>query len=110
MPKMIATLTVLPANKVREDDRFIQIDCANRIVRLLAMIAVMEANQINWCNTPPAAEQLLNAFSRLPPVIWMPHGIDTVDKVLAVARRKLNAIPNVEVVIVRCDMPAIQGE
>jgi len=106
MPKMIATLRVLPANKVREDDRFIEIDCSNRIVRLLAMIAVMEANHINWRNTPPAADQLLKATSRWPPAIWMPNGIGTVDKVLKDAMGKLNAIPNVEVVIVRCDMPA----
>ena len=106
MPKMIATVRVLPANKVREDDRFIEIHCANRIVRLLAMIAVMEANHVYWWDKPAAANQLLKALSRWPPTIWMPNGIGTVDKVLKDAMGKLNAIPNVEVVIVRCDMPA----
>ena len=106
MRKIIVTLRVLPANKVREDDRFIEIDCSNRIVRLLAMIAVMEANQINWWDNPAAANQLLKSLSRWPPAIWMPNGIGSVDRVLRDARRKLNAIPNVKVVDVRCDMPA----
>ena len=107
MPKTIVTLTVLPVDKVREHDRFIQIDCDKRTVRLLAVIAVLEAVCSDWWDKPAVKEKLLNALTgRLPPVLQVPGGEGSVAAVLEAARRKLNAIPNVEVVIVRCDMPA----
>ena len=107
MQTIIVTLTVLPANNVREHDRFIEVHCSLSTVRLMALITVLETVCRDWWDKPPAKERLLEALiSRLPPILQVPNGEGSVAAVLEATRKKLNAIPNVEVVVVRCDMPA----
>ena len=105
MQTIIVTLTVLPANNVREHDRFIEVHCDKRTVRLLATIAVLEAVCHDWWNMPPAKERLLEALiSRLPPILRVPNGDMSVDRVLEATEKKLSNLSNVEVVVVRKDV------
>ena len=105
MPTIIVTLTVLPANKVREHDRFIEVHCGLRTVRLMAAIAVLEAVCRDWWDMPPAREELLNAIiGRLSPVLHVPNGDISVDRVLEFTEKKLSNLSNVEVVVVRKDV------
>ena len=105
MRKTIVTLTVHPANTGREKDRYIQFDCDDTDVRHMAMVAFMEAVWTGW-QADPFLVAMMSSENGRSPVMWMPDRVCGIDELADACRYCLIAFPDVEVVVVRKDMPA----
>ena len=113
MPKTIVTLTVLPPDSPEyAHERLLQIDCDEPKIRLLAVFAFMDSAWGGWWKEPTVVEQLLKVSDPPSPIMWVRGGDVAVDGMVESTLKKLRKVPNVEVVVVRKDMPAAinQGE
>jgi len=108
MPKTILTLTVHSADTGREGDRYIQFDCDDTDVQYVAMVAFMEAVWPDW-QVDPRLVATMSSENGSSQVMWLPAGGCGIDELADACRYCLIAFPDVEVVVVRKDMPAIQG-